>query len=410
MKLKYYAFLLIFTLICSCDNDDNVEYEFVQVATPQIMSKTAFRNSVDIVASKSIKEAGKIYVYNDYIFISEKNEGIHIIDNSNPKSPHAIKFIEIHGNEDISVKDNYLYADSATDLLVFDISDINSVSLIERLEDVFVIYDYQIPVEAEAVEYGDFNYETEIIVGWTLALEKREIVNTDVFIEFDAALVNAESTKGQGGSLARFQIVNNYLYTVGSSEMAIFNIQNLASPLLEATQQVGWRIETMFQSENYLYLGSTNGMYIYSLENPSEPTYISEFTHWELCDPVVVDGDYAYLTLRGGNRCGVEESVLEVIDISDKYNPSLVGMYPLDNPYGLGVKGTSLFVCDDDSGLKLFDKTNPLELQLLKTYDNVQSKDVIPLENTLIIIGNNTLYQYKYVDNGVELLSAYSLN
>lgn len=410
MKLKYYAFLLIFTLICSCDNDDNVEYEFVQVATPQIMSKTAFRNSVDIVASKSIKEAGKIYVYNDYIFISEKNEGIHIIDNSNPKSPHAIKFIEIHGNEDISVKDNYLYADSATDLLVFDISDINSVSLIERLEDVFVIYDYQIPVEAEAVEYGDFDYETEIIVGWTLALEKREIVNTDVFIEFDAALVNAESTKGQGGSLARFQIVNNYLYTVGSSEMAIFNIQNLASPLLEATQQVGWRIETMFQSENYLYLGSTNGMYIYSLENPSEPTYISEFTHWELCDPVVVDGDYAYLTLRGGNRCGVEESVLEVIDISDKYNPSLVGMYPLDNPYGLGVKGTSLFVCDDDSGLKLFDKTNPLELQLLKTYDNVQSKDVIPLENTLIIIGNNTLYQYKYVDNGVELLSAYSLN
>jgi hypothetical protein len=410
MKLKYYAFLLIFTLICSCDNDDNVEYEFVQVATPQIMSKTAFRNSVDIVASKSIKEAGKIYVYNDYIFISEKNEGIHIIDNSNPKSPHAIKFIEIHGNEDISVKDNYLYADSATDLLVFDISDINSVSLIERLEDVFVIYDYQIPVEAEAVEYGDFNYETEIIVGWTLALEKREIVNTDVFIEFDTALVNAESTTGQGGSLARFQIVNNYLYTVGSSEMAIFNIQNLASPLLEATQQVGWRIETMFQAENYLYLGSTNGMYIYSLENPSEPTYISEFTHWELCDPVVVDGDYAYLTLRGGNRCGVEESVLEVIDISDKYNPSLVGMYPLDNPYGLGVKGTSLFVCDDDSGLKLFDKTNPLELQLLKTYDNVQSKDVIPLENTLIIIGNNTLYQYKYVDNGVELLSTYSLN
>ena len=312
----------------------------------------------------------------------------------------------------MSVKDNYLYADSATDLLVFDISNINSITLVERLEDVFSVYNYNIPVEAQVVEYAEYNYETEIIVGWTVALERRKIEDqfTTGDVLFDAALSNAESRTGQGGSLARFQIVNNYLYTVGSYEMDIFNIQNLSSPILENSQPAGWNIETMFYADDYLYLGSTNGMYIYSLETPSAPVYLSEFTHWESCDPVVVDGDFAYVTLRGGNECGQLESVLEVIDVSDKYNPSLVGRYPLNNPYGLGVKGNNLFVCDDASGLKLFDKTNPLELQLTETFENVQSKDVIPLENVLLMIGNNTLYQYEYVNDGVELLSTYSLN
>ena len=116
----------------------------------------------------------------------------------------------------------------------------------------------------------------------------------------------------------------------------------------------------MFQADGYLYLGSTNGMYIYSLSNPSNPVYISEFVHWEGCDPVVVDGDYAYLTLRGGNLCGQEESVLEVIDVSNKSNPQLVESYTLENPYGLGIKEDLLFVCDGTAGLKVFDKSNPL--------------------------------------------------
>jgi hypothetical protein len=124
----------------------------------------------------------------------------------------------------------------------------------------------------------------------------------------------------------------------------------------------------------------------------------------------VVDGNYAYLTLRGGNLCGQEESVLEVIDISNKATPTLIKQYSLDNPYGLGFKGNTLFVCDGTSGLKMFDKSNPQEISMIGNFQNIQAKDVIPLENTLIMIGGNTLYQYDYVDNSVELISSYILN
>ena len=413
MKLKYFFVSLVFIGALSCDKNDDADYEFVQVATPQLMSKTAFRSSVEVIAPKTIEEPGKIYVYQDYIFVGDVHSGIHIIDNSDPKSPKAIKFIQIPGNEDISVKDNFLYADSATDLVIFDISDINNVSIIEQLEDVFNVYNYDIPVEAEAVDYGKFDFDDDIIVGWTLTTERRKKVDNTIDKALDDGVVlsaGAESTTGTGGSLARFQIVDNYLYTVGNYEMAIFNIQNLAEPVLSNTQYAGWNIETMFQAEGYLYLGSTNGMYIYNLVNPSSPEFVSDFTHWEGCDPVVVDGDYAYLTLRGGNLCGQLESVLEVIDISDKTNPTLAARYNLENPYGLGIKNNMLYVCDGTAGLKLFERETPEDLKLVNSLKDIRAKDVIPLEKSLIMIGEKTLYQYEYIENNIGLISSYILN
>ncbi|MDO5978272.1 LVIVD repeat-containing protein [Flavivirga spongiicola] len=412
MKFKYFLLLLFFISIWSCDKKD-LNFELVQVAIPELMTKADFRSSVAITVPEKIEETGKIYAYKNYIFVSDVNKGVHVIDNSNPELPKAIKFIKIPGNEDISVKDDFLYADSATDLVVFDISDINSIAFVERLNDVFSIYDYDIPIEAQAVDYGKVDLENNIIVGWTVTTERRKKIDNqfiDVVLQNGAlASSSAESVTGQGGSLARFQIVDNYLYTVGNYQMAIFNIQNLSSPVLANTQNAGWNIETMFQAGEYLYLGSTNGMYIYSIANPSSPEYISEFTHWEGCDPVVVDGDYAYLTLRGGNDCGQLESVLEVIDISDKATPKLASRYELENPYGLGIKENTLFVCDGTSGLKLFDKEEPLDVKLTKTYDDIQSKDVIPLENSLLMVGGDNLYQYKYIEDGVDLISSYSL-
>ena len=411
MKLKCVLLFLITVFVLSCDKNDDDDYEFIQVATPELMSKAAFRNSVKVSAPKAITTVGKIYAFEDYIFVGDVGSGIHVIDNSDPKSPNTVSFIEIFGNEDISIKDDFLYADSATDLVVFDISDLNNISVVERLEDVFNVYNYDYPIEANAIDFGDYDVEETIIVGWTLSIERRKKMDeNDIDITGVLSNASAESSIGTGGSLARFQIVQDYLYAVGNYEMTIFNIQNLNAPELVGTQNAGWNIETMFQADGYLYLGSTRGMYIYSLLNPASPEFVSEFVHWEGCDPVVVDGDYAYLTLRGGNLCGQLESVLEVIDIKDKSNPSLVNRYTLDNPYGLGVKGNQLYVCDGTAGLKIFKRETPKDLKMVTRLENVQAKDVIPLENKLLMIGGNTLYQYAYKENNVELISSYLLN
>lgn len=408
--MKKSILLLLVVLAWSCKNDE-VQYETYNVAIPQVISKTEFRTSVAVQEPQAIHKAGKIYTYGTYIFINDKFEGVHVIDNSNPSSPQAIAYIKIPGNEDISVKNNYLYADSAIDLLVFDISDINAIQLVQRLEDVFTVYDYQFPEGFDYVDFNNYNQATDVIVGWTIEQQEFEVGQYGNFETIDLATSDSgdHNTVGTGGSLARFQIVNYYLYTVGSHEMTIFNISNLSEPSLANTFYSGNNIETMFQADGFLYLGSTDGMYIYSLENAASPEYVSEFTHWTGCDPVVVDGDYAYLTLRGGNNCGQQESVLEVIDISDKSIPTLVGTYDLDNPYGLGINQNVLFVCDGESGLKVFDKTNPLDVQWSESFSGVHATDVIPLESSLLMVGDNVLYQYVYSNNSIELLSTFQL-
>lgn len=408
--MKKAIILLLVVFAWSCKSDD-VQYETFNVAKPITISKTEFRTSVVIQSPQPIRQAGKIYAFDDYIFVNDKFEGVHVINNSNPSAPQAIAYIKIPGNEDLSVKNNYLYADSSIDLVVFDISDINNIQLINRLEDVFTVYDFQFPEGFDYVDFEGYNSNTEIIVGWTIVQQQREAGDFGSLETFDSATNGSDglNSTGTGGSLARFQIVNDYLYTVGSHEMTIFDISNLSQPSFSNSFYSGNNIETMFQADGFLYLGSTDGMYIYSLENAVNPEYISEFIHWTGCDPVVVDGDYAYLTLRGGNNCGQQDSVLEVIDISDKSNPTLMTSYLLENPYGLGIKQNILFVCDGDAGLKVFDKTNPLDVQWIETFINVQATDVIPLENSLVMIGDNVLYQYEYSNNSVTLLSTLQL-
>jgi hypothetical protein len=408
MKLKGLIYIILSVVVLSCNND-KVEYEIITVATPDVMTKAEFRSSVEVLGPQNIDEAGKIYAYNNYIFVNDEFQGVHVLDNTNPESPQAIAYIKIPGNVDISIKNNYLYADSSIDLVVFDISNINGIEQVARLEDVFTVYDYQIPIDTQEVNWGTFNFDDQVIVGWTVTQERREVVENDVDILFDDSIQAGGAEVGTGGSLARFQIVDDHLYTVGSFEMAIFDISNLDQPVLANTQYSGWNIETMFHADGYLYLGGTNGMYIYGLENPSYPDFISEFVHWEGCDPVVVNGDYAYLTLRGGNLCGQQESVLEVIDISNKNYPELVATYILENPYGLGIKDDLLFVCDGTAGLKVYDRTDPVELTLISSFENIQAKDVIPLEEVLLMIGDEILYQYEYSENGINLLSTYQL-
>src|SRR5690554_5904785 len=132
------VFLLLMTTLgfVSCSDLDDSKYAEYLVARPIKMSVGEFKNSIDIISPVPMEESGKIYVYEDFIFVNDKYRGVHIIDNQNPSAPKKIGFIKIPGNVDISIKDNYLYADSITDLIVFDISDIGHIKIVNRLEHV----------------------------------------------------------------------------------------------------------------------------------------------------------------------------------------------------------------------------------------------------------------------------------
>lgn len=415
MKVKYlWMILSVITLsLASCDWRTEVATKEVLVAKPITMTLDELHASTGSLLPEPIQNSGKIYAYQDYIFINDLYRGIHVIDNSNPANPEKIRFINIPGNVDLSIKDNFLYADCLRDLVIMDISDIHNIRPVARLEGVLQD-NTPWPIEADIIDYAEIDYENEVIVGWDLVMEERGLaeINSriDNIVTFDSFSESANGGgTGEGGSMARFKIVGEYLYIVDWHNINVFNISNLEKPEVLESVFAGFDIETIFNRGDHLFLGSRSGMYIYNISRPETPTFVSEFQHGTACDPVVVDDQYAYVTLRGGNDCGATESGLFVIDITDLKKPFEVKSYPMDGPYGLGIKDNLIFICDGNSGLKVYNKENVLDLKLVNHFEEIQTYDVIPLSNQLLMVGDQVLYQYEYLENQIRLLSEFSL-
>jgi len=169
-------------------------------------------------------------------------------------------------------------------------------------------------------------------------------------------------------------------------------------------------IETIYPFKNKLFIGSSSGMFIYDISSSGNPVKQGSFSHVVSCDPVIADDDYAYVTLRSGNSCNGFTNQMEVLDITNINNPSLVKTYPLTNPHGLSKDGNLLFICDGADGLKIYDAKNVSDIKLLKTIDGFIAYDVIAMNGVALVVSTDGLYQYSYGDvNDIQLLSKIQL-
>jgi hypothetical protein len=220
---------------------------------------------------------------------------------------------------------------------------------------------------------------------------------------------NFANETGQSGSLARFTILNSHLYTVDNQKLNVFDINNRENPILVNSINVGFNIETLFSYKTYLYIGSRNGMFIYDANSVETPQFLSSVEHFTACDPVIANETHAFVTLKGGNQCGVNLNLLEVYDVTDVTNPVLISQRNLVGPVGMGFFGDYLFVCDDE--VKIFDISDPENMNLVHAIDT-ESFDVIIQNNLLILIGANGVYQYALDPNDIQnetLLSTLTL-
>ena len=203
------------------------------------------------------------------------------------------------------------------------------------------------------------------------------------------------NTTGVGGSMARFTIVNNYLYTVDKQNLKVFDISNIAQPVFKRSIAVGFEIETIFPFKDKLFIGSTSVIHIFSITDPANPIKLSQAispTVMRRCDPVVAKDSVAYATLRTNGPCGGIQSVLAVYDIKDVLNPIQKKTLGVTEPYGLGYSGNTLFVCDKFQGIIVYNITQVYNPVYVKSVIPVAGKtyiDVIPFNNLLIAWANN---------------------
>ncbi|TNE55702.1 MAG: hypothetical protein EP338_02715 [Bacteroidetes bacterium] len=411
-KVRFLYFLPLLTVLSvSCRDKVYRNYKSYQ---PVYTSVDDFRREAIFEAPRLLRKKGNIYYHERFLFIVEPNEGIHFIDNSNPESPVKTGFLSIVGCSGLAIRGNYMYVSALIDLLVLDISDLQNPKEIKRVEDVFPM---ALPVKENNYPLESVDRNLGVVTSWKVVEHKEDIEQDQMWIgcaNCEVMTLNTSLQKssgmsvGQAGSIAQMAIVNDYLYAMENSVLNNFDLSNPSDPQEGEELPLSWDVETLFPHEDKLFVGTTSGMMILSTENPAQPTKMGSIRHARACDPVVVQGEYAYVTIRSGGPCSGVSNQLDIIDISDCSSPMLMRSYQLKNPHGLGIDGKLLFVCDGKKGLKVFDATEPENAgdHLIKRFGQIQATDVILLGDVAILIGDDGLYQYDYSDpENIRLLS-----
>ena len=371
---------------------------------PVYRTTAEVRSSIKSNTPRALERPGKIYIRGPYIFLNEIDRGIHIIDNSNPAAPKKVSFITIPGNLDLAVIGNTLYADSYTDMVTLDITDPLHVATKKFTDDAFPFRRYT----------NGFVADTNLVIVDWIRRDTTVPVDCDggnfvwwgggcASCSFMADVSSVGGNKnaspygaGVGGSMARFALMNNYLYTVTDSKLNVFNVTNPVDPQFSNKVNLGWNIETIYPFKGRLFIGSMTGMFIYETSNPGNPTKVGTFEHARTCDPVIADDKYAYVTLRSGTTCQGFTNQLDVVNIDNLLSPTLVKSYQLTNPHGLSKDGNTLFICDGEEGLKIFNAANVNDIKQIKQIRNLDAYDVIAFNKLALVVTKDGIYQFDY--------------
>ncbi|MBK8877757.1 MAG: hypothetical protein IPN74_04185 [Haliscomenobacter sp.] len=399
--------------VSGCLKDECEAEHFYVKYDPVFILPANLRTTIQLEPVKQIEQPGKIYVYGQYLFVNEYEEGIHVFDNENPSNPVALGFLPIPGNIDMAVRNNLLYADSYVDLVTFRLDNPAKPEMVSRLENVFPHMGFDanrgflVKYEpSEVVERISCSQAT----GDQVWLEGGLWVRKDVAVLSGSGNSVPGNTTGIGGSTARFTLGREHLYTVSETDLKVFDLKVPEKPNLANTVHIGWGIETIYPYDDKLFIGSRNGMFIYDTKDPLNPRQLANFAHANACDPVVVEGNYAYITLRDGTKCESFTNQLEVVDVTNILKPNLLKTYPMHHPIGLSIVNGILFICEDDEGLKVFDASDwdKIDQRLLDHEKGLTTFDVIALEKekVAIVTGKEGIYQYDFTNpKDLKLLS-----
>ncbi len=219
------------------------------------------------------------------------------------------------------------------------------------------------------------------------------------------------ASTGTNSSYSSMIAVGNYLYQVDPTFITTYNVTDPRDPVEIDKQNLGFEIETVYHFSGILFVGSARSLYIFEIGDNGIPIEKSETSYGTFqagqtpCDPVISDGDYAYVTLTtttssANSSCFRPEpfNKLLIYDVANISNPILISEREMVDPRGLSIDGNFLFVCDGINGLMVFDKSDIENITEIGHLAGQTTRDVIARDDLLIVIGEDQLRQYDYSD------------
>ena len=237
---------IFFTASCEWDSVNNADEEWVDVTyvTPVYETASSLVDQVVVVEPKEQTSLGKIITYQNYVFINEPMEGIHVVDHTDPSNPINLSFLSIPGNLDMSIVDDHLYVDMFSSLAVFDIRDVLSPKFkesytVEKVFDYDAFWNFPFEIWEEPnsyIEYREYPDKNRgIVVDWQTETirEKRSSYDyryysdgatPDVALSSEDGNIDNPQQISTAGSMTRFLPINGYLYTINLNELVLFQI------------------------------------------------------------------------------------------------------------------------------------------------------------------------------------------
>ena len=251
------------------------------------------------VGSLSTHRAYDIFYKNDYLYVADHSEGLKIIDVSDKTDPTLVSSIwsgtstSLHYYTEVNVVGDYAYVAAYKNFYIYDVSDVNSPSLV--------------------------------------------------------------STYSCASGCNDFVIDGNYIYLANSFYgLQILDVSDKTSPSLTDSYDNGY-LNGVSKNGNYIY-GSDNGDYldIYDVSDVNNISLVSSINCSTLHDGSSMigygndnDGNYVYM--------GVGSAGVQVFNVSDPNNPSFHAYIRTSSAKECEIYGDYLFVSDRVSGLKIYD-------------------------------------------------------
>ncbi len=231
----------------------------------------------------------------------------------------------------------------------------------------------------------------------------------------DSSSVTVES---KGTSSSKFKIKNDRLYSIKDDILKVYDISEPQSVYPLSQTFLGFSITGMFIYDETLIAASSSGLKVFSL-NGDNITFLANSDDFIPCQRFFVDGSLLFV-LNNLEVCEnylnnsynnyyyestfelediVVDNGIEVYDISEFLAPKLLTKVSSYNPVALSVQDDTLYVCEGEYGLKVYDinrSDNNISLNKNNTYRNAPCEDLITASNYLYGINPDGLDIYDY--------------
>lgn len=342
----------------------------------------------------------------NYAFIAANN-GLNIIDITNPKNPSLITTYDTKGFcLKLKIRGDYLYLANGGNFEIIDISNKKDPILIgSQNKNGISCHDLALD--------GDYVY----------------ILNSDKPCVLDVS--NPEniiyvSNFNFISLTKKIKIYKNFMYLANDyNGIQIANIEDLNNIYLLSEMDLGIIINDIDIKNNTLFAAANNmGIKAIDISNPKVPKEISSLNLDGISKSIKIDGNYAFIAAyKGGvkivdirdpnnlQEIGTydingkasdiylledkllvtdEDGKLIILDISDKSNPKYISEVKLDaDAYGIDVNGDYAFIANGDAGLCVVDISNlysPFSKGCIKTDGNARD---VKVKNNFAFISNN---------------------